>query len=391
MTGNATGDKIVVLAEIAHTLESTESSGARIVRVLELLRNILAYDRCSVVVRRAAGPELFAVPFPLPDEKAAQLTRMMAMLEGEPNAGATARSAAPDAAESHLALPLVAGEEDWGLLLVERQGSGDFDESMLRVLSIVSSQVATYAAYCHAAAQLADHIQALEGANAFHQLLMGVVSHDLRNPLTAVLMGASLLQSGRVDERDALTLQRMIRSAERSIRIINDLLDMTREQTSGAFPVSVGAADAALVTRELVEELRLVHRNREIVLVGVDEAILGVFDADRLAQAVGNLLSNALQHGGATSAVRVSVEASRETIVISVTNHGLPIDPETLPHIFDPFRRGTAASSARAPRGLGLGLYIVGQIAKAHGGTASATSSGAGVTEFRLSIPRGEA
>ena len=129
--------------------------------------------------------------------------------------------------------------------------------------------------------------------------------HDLRNPLSAVLAGTALLQKRTRDVTETSLISRVTSSTNRALRIINDLLDMTRGRTSGAFAIAPAEGDVAAVMRDLVDEMRLVHTKREILLHGADVLIEATFDADRFAQAIGNLLSNAIQHGAALTSVRV--------------------------------------------------------------------------------------
>jgi signal transduction histidine kinase len=369
---------VVALAEIAQLLQATDQSRARVLRALEHLGTIVPYDHCRLVIDRPEGAETFAVPDAVVEEE--RVSHLDALLRGHvPEVRASATRA-------HLALPLTVGDAD-GVILVERQGA-PYDENALALLSVVSAQLATYAAYCHAIEQLRAQVAAVEAAQAFQELLIGIVSHDLRNPLSAIAAGTALL-SKRVHEPSQLALLvRIHHSGQRATRIIDDLLDLTRARTSGALHIAAVESDLTAIARDLVAEMQLAHDDRELNLVA-SETVRAQFDPHRLAQALGNLVANALQHGAAHTPVEVSIAATDSEISVAVRNEGVPIPPELLPRLFDPYKRGAApARYGQRPRGLGLGLYIVDQIAKAHGGRVTVTSTAEAGTRFVLTLPR---
>jgi signal transduction histidine kinase len=167
-------------------------------------------------------------------------------------------------------------------------------------------------------------------------------------------------------------------------RMIGDLLDFSRARPSGDMPIAPRTTDLAEVARGVVEEIRLAHPARTID-VAVAGPCQGTWDPDRLAQVVSNLVENALAHSSAGSPVSMAISAHAGRIDVVVENCGEPIPPELLPTIFDAFRRGSAPNNSRT--GLGLGLYIVAQIVKAHGGTVVAQSED-GRTRFEVMLPR---
>ncbi|MFP2932444.1 sensor histidine kinase [Pyxidicoccus sp. 3LG] len=177
---------------------------------------------------------------------------------------------------------------------------------------------------------------------------------------------------------------RITASAERMTRLIRDLLDLARARSGGLMPLQPRPGRLEDVVRAAVAELEVAHPRR-VISLDIEGDCDGDWDADRLEQVVGNLVSNALTHGDPEHAVHVLLRADEARVELSVGNHGRPIPPEQLPRLFEPFARGAATG---APSGLGLGLFIVREIVAAHGGRVSARSSEAEGTVFTAVLPR---
>ncbi len=221
----------------------------------------------------------------------------------------------------------------------------------------------------------------------FEQQLIGIVSHDLRNPLSAILMGASVLARREdLDARAAKGVLRIQSSAQRAIRMIRDLLDFTQARLGGGIHVSRAPLDLGDLIRHVVEELETAHPGREIRVRSSGDT-RGEWDADRMAQALGNLLGNALQYSPAETAVTVEAREEARWTLLEVHNHGVPIAPGELSLLFEPMQRGLTAPGG-ASRSVGLGLYIVDQIVRAHAGRVDVTSSALAGTTFTVKLPR---
>jgi PAS domain S-box-containing protein len=228
----------------------------------------------------------------------------------------------------------------------------------------------------------------LRATAEFRERFLGIVGHDLRNPLNAIRMAASFLTaSEQLPPPLVRTASRIISSADRMTRMITELLDFTRSRLGGGIPLTPGVADLGQVARQVVEELELAHPQRTVKLVA-SGPLTGLWDADRLAQVLSNLVGNALQYSPPDSEVELSLEGDPARAVARVSNPGAPIDPEALGQLFHPFQR--ARTGAHVPSGLGLGLFISEQIALGHGGTL-AVSSDRERTVFTLTLPRGGA
>jgi signal transduction histidine kinase len=203
---------------------------------------------------------------------------------------------------------------------------------------------------------------------AQQERLVAVVSHDLRSPLQAITVSAEHLQRlGYTPERQAKNLSRIVISAQRMHSIIRDLLDYAQARHGSGLPVQPQAARLGDICRAALDEVRTARPNRTILLdvAGDDSAML---DPMRVGQVVTNLVTNALIHGAADTPVQVCVAAGDEGVRLDVTNQGAPIPQHLMPTLFDAFRPGDTAGS------IGLGLHIVSEIVRAHGGTVSVRS-----------------
>ena len=169
--------------------------------------------------------------------------------------------------------------------------------------------------------------------------------------------------------------------------IIDQLLDFTRSRLGGGIEVTCEEVELTDVCRRVIDELELVYPGRPIVLEA-GPVCRGTWDQDRLAQALSNVVGNALRHGSQTSPITVSTSARDSDVVVTVHNDGKPIPPELIPQLFDPFRRGTSDTNARSPgAGLGLGLFIALQIIRAHDGAISVASSAENGTTVSIRLP----
>lgn len=220
----------------------------------------------------------------------------------------------------------------------------------------------------------------------FEEQLIGIVSHDLRNPLQAIMTSASsLLRSEGLDERNLERLGRILSGAERANRMIRDLLDFTQARLGGAIPLTRKQVDLSGVARQVVDEILLVSPERCIQIETFGDGH-GSMDADRIAQVISNLVGNAVKYSPTDSPITVRVRGTEGELELHVHNAGPPIPPELLPRLFEPFQRG--ASSDPAGRSIGLGLYIVREIIASHGGRVEVRSEPGEGTTFTLRLPR---
>jgi sigma-B regulation protein RsbU (phosphoserine phosphatase) len=221
----------------------------------------------------------------------------------------------------------------------------------------------------------------------FREMFMGVLGHDLRNPLQSITLGSGLLaQADDLPPRHAKSVQRMASSAQRMVRMIDDLLDFTRARLGGGFSLDKAQVDAAEICRQVTDELEVSFPNRTIE-TSVIGNVGGVWDRDRIAQVASNLISNALSYSPPGTTVRVALRDAGEHVELEVHNQGPCIPDDALAHLFDPFYRADP-SRRGTDKGLGLGLYITQQIVHAHDGTVTVQSTEKDGTTFTVSLPR---
>jgi signal transduction histidine kinase len=221
----------------------------------------------------------------------------------------------------------------------------------------------------------------------FEQQLLGIVSHDLRNPLNAIVLGAAtLLKREGLDEKSTQSVRRILRSADRATRMIRDLLDFTQVRLGGGIPVQVTPLDLSVHAEQVLEDLEHTHPEHRLKFTQEGDT-RGEWDPDRIAQVITNLVGNALKYSPPGSPVAVRTRGEGDTVIFEVHNHGEPIAAELLPALFKPLSRG-AGKVDMETRSIGLGLYIVESIVRAHGGSIEVRSTVEEGTWFTVRLPR---
>lgn len=226
--------------------------------------------------------------------------------------------------------------------------------------------------------------KALLEAEKTRELFLGTLGHDLRSPLNTIAVSVYTLKR-HATEADGSVLTRISNSAERMTRMIDQLLEVTQSRLGAGIPVRPDRADLAVICRTIADEFEALHPGR-IRLALDGGGLTGVWDADRLAEVLSNLLSNAFNYGAPDTPVTLAARSCGASVVVDVTNHGPVVPSSVLQSVFDPFRRGSAEQQ-RGVKGLGLGLYIAREIVHAHGGEITARSGAEGTT-FSVTLPR---
>ncbi len=220
-----------------------------------------------------------------------------------------------------------------------------------------------------------------ESANLRDQFI-AVLGHDPRNPLASISAGINLLSKVALDERSSQTIDLMQSSVRRMAGLIDNVLDFARGRLGDGIVLDRNAHDPlGPVLEQVISELRAAWPGRQInARFNLTEPI--DCDRSRIAQLLSNLVANALAHGAGGKPVSVTASGAGAQLELSVANQGTPIPPDVAKQLFEPFFR---ASSDHQRQGLGLGLYIAQEIARAHGGTLTVSSTPK-ETRFTLAI-----
>jgi signal transduction histidine kinase len=220
-------------------------------------------------------------------------------------------------------------------------------------------------------------------ASALREQFIAVLGHDLRNPLASIVGGVSLLRKETLSEKGTQILGMMHGSVVRMSALIDNVLDFARGRLGGGFALTREAGvDLEPILRQVVNELRVGAPGRAIETDFVLPDRVNC-DPSRFGQMVSNLLANGLTHGASDEPVRIHSATDGAELELWVANGGAPIPPETMKRLFQPFFRGEMRSSLQ---GLGLGLHIASEIAKAHGGAIEVASTSQ-ETRFTFRMP----
>ncbi|WP_455826504.1 GAF domain-containing sensor histidine kinase [Pseudomonas graminis] len=251
-------------------------------------------------------------------------------------------------------------------------------ESFARVLSL---QIEAEEAAQNTQAQLQEE----RGTAELREQFIAVLGHDLRNPLFAINFAAERLLRKHADPATDTLLRHILASGRRAAQLVEDVLDFARGRMGNGIPLNIsdcrGLQEAL---QHVVSEVQSVHPQRVIQAdIGDLQGVKG--DRERLAQLLSNLVANAIHHGRDDGPVEVRAQIEHGHFTLSVKNPG-QINAQALPRLFEPYSR-PATDTPQA--GLGLGLYIVKQIAEAHGGELNVSTSDEHGTVFSFSLPTG--
>lgn len=213
--------------------------------------------------------------------------------------------------------------------------------------------------------QMRDLYQDLSRAVHLSDMFVSILGHDLRTPLSAIKMGAQLIDKTTEDTRAVRTARRILNSTERMTRMIEQLLDFAQLRGGQGLRLQLTRCNLGDIARQVLQELGDANPQANID-ASTSGTLDGLWDPDRLAQIVSNLVGNAVQHGTPERPITVELSGTRPDLVhLRVANAG-EIHAEAIPKLFDPFKHASTPKADR--RGLGLGLFIAREIVRAHGG-----------------------
>lgn len=232
----------------------------------------------------------------------------------------------------------------------------------------------------------AEELQRLHERGEFERHLTGIVSHDLRNPLSAIaLTAARLKRQFGDDERMKLGLKRIEDATDNALGLIDDLLDFARIRLGGGIAIQRRPCSLLDLAQKTADEILQAQPTAQIQITCRGNPC-GAWDADRIRQVIQNLFINALKHAKPSGRVRVEISDDGTNVQMACTNAGPPIDQALLERIFEPMQQGTCQQTAKKS-GLGLGLYIVRYLLRAHGGDVNVTSNAERGTTFTAHLP----
>jgi signal transduction histidine kinase len=219
-------------------------------------------------------------------------------------------------------------------------------------------------------------------------LFLGVLSHDLRNPLGAIMMSATVMMTTEgPDWPHQRTAARILTAGTRMDGLIGDLVDFTRNRLGSGIPIVRAEMDLELLCRQTVDEITAFHPRCVVSFVASGD-LHGRWDSGRIGQALSNLCGNAFQYGSENAPIDVVVRGEADRVVVAVHNMGERIPKSRLNDMFSPFKQlDLGSAKPKDARSIGLGLYIVQAIVTAHEGTIDVESNERGTT-FTMSLPR---
>ena len=274
-------------------------------------------------------------------------------------------------------IPLMASGRLAGSLALYYRGAPLFPGHELELAQAIANHVAAAIARF---ASIAD----LQKTVRFNEVFTGILGHDLRNPLSAILTSARLAMKRDEGERLHRPLARILNSGARMTRMIDQLLDFTRFRLGAGLALARVRCDLGQLMRQTVDELEDANPDSRVTLRCLGD-LGGHWDGDRLSQVFSNLIGNALQHGVPASSVEVAVDGQDlAQVSVRVQNQGV-IPADVVSTLFEPLAGGQSLVKGR---GLGLGLFISRELVRAHGGQVGVVSQPAGGTVFTVVIPR---
>ena len=221
------------------------------------------------------------------------------------------------------------------------------------------------------------------------KMVLGVLGHDLRTPLSAVLMGADLLRkSKQLPDREKMIAAQIATSVRGANQMVSDLLDLARCNLGTGLTIKGEVTELHSICQDTVNEIRAGHPQAQIVFNDTGK-IVGRFDPARMAQVFSNLIGNAVRHGDLHQPIHVTLKGNATSAFFNVLNFGEPIPPAAIPILFSPEGRYSRYSNDNRGEtvGLGLGLFIAAEIVAGHGGKIEVESTLEQGTIFRVSLP----
>ncbi|MGO4332168.1 sensor histidine kinase [Cupriavidus sp. 2TAF22] len=247
-------------------------------------------------------------------------------------------------------------------------------------------------AYFHAALDraLGESTNAyVAGLDRSRDIFVGVLGHDLRGPINTALLNIRLLEMDPdLREQSRAAVLRIGRSVRQMNELAAELLEFVSIHFDRYRPLSLSDVSMSRICEEAISDAQTLSPDRQLV-ARLDGNTIGRWDAHRLRQAVYNLLRNAMDHGAVDAPVGITTRGDKDTVSVEIHSQGHPIPPGSLARVFDPFTQASSGEADMKIQGsIGLGLFIVRDVATMHGGNVSVTSTAENGTTFRIEVPR---
>jgi len=220
----------------------------------------------------------------------------------------------------------------------------------------------------------------------FNDRFLGALSHEIRNPLNAISLGASILDRSPLEKAQRDDIARIQKNIKRISRIVDDLAIVVRSRTRVGLPLSKQSSDIGVITEETLEEIKVSNPNALFKVEKIGD-LTGTWDKLRLEQMIFNLASNAVTHSSDKQS-RIVVREVDAEIILTISNRGRPIPEAEQQLIFEPFVHKDGSAPAQPSSGLGLGLFVVREIVEAHKGSIEVVSNELEGTTFTVRLPR---
>ncbi|UCJ18286.1 GAF domain-containing sensor histidine kinase [Pseudomonas sp. MM211] len=287
--------------------------------------------------------------------------------------------------ESYVSIPIIRANGDFfGTLCAIDPAPANLDIDVItETLTLFAQLIAANLDMQASVEQSQRELEVEKETGHLREQLIAVLGHDLRTPLSAVRMGADILESKLVDRPERRLATAIQSSAKRMGSLIENILDFARGRLGSGIPV-----EPKMVANLQTDFERVISEITEAYPAAVIEHSVNVPQANlcdpvRLCQLLSNLLANAVTHGRHGTPIKVNVGVEDGHLVLCVWNEGVPIDPELMPKLFQPYTR----SELGQREGLGLGLYIAAEIIRGHNGTVCVVSNETDGTSFTARLP----
>lgn len=229
----------------------------------------------------------------------------------------------------------------------------------------------------------------IEKVNFSRNLFLGTLVHDLQSPLSTISLAAQLMRTTKLDDRQEMLAEQIDKSAARTVQLVKHLIDDVRTRLGEVLPIAPHPMDMGTAVSSVVSEIQTAYPQQKIT-VQSSGRLKGEWDGSRIGQLLSNLIANAVQHGQEGASIDVIVKGDKDGVAITVHNDGLPIPHAAIHTIFEPMTRaGGDKIEANSAANLGLGLFIVKQIVRAHGGQINVASTQEAGTTFTVRLPNG--